>query len=149
MLLGASVQPAWPRSGSTGKNLRVAVAGAAILVLSLLSGYCSLHNAVNQGDDRYMRGSAAREYLREGLVVPAIYDGRDATSSALSASDRSYFQEQFLVDLILADMVSIDDAAFYRAKDVRECATRLSNSARFVDSRLGLFLCDLESVSPI
>lgn len=130
------------------KMLSRTTATLVSLCVSVLSSHCSLYNGV-ANDDKYMKGSSVREYIRGSLRSAAYYDGRDATSTAYSAAERAYFQHQLLLDLVMADMMAIDDSAYYRKKDVSDCGTRISSTALYVDSLLGLFVCNLKPVSQI
>lgn len=135
-----------PNRRITISSMLAALAGLFAVVLS---SQCSLYNGVTQNDDKYVRGASARDRIRRSLVFPAFYDFRDSTSAALTTADRAYFQQQYLLDIVLADMVVIDDSAYYREKDVSDCVGQISRSALYLDSMLGLFVCNLKPVSQI
>ncbi len=124
-----------------------------MLTFSIFLSDCSLYTALENkeypSEQTYIKGSDARQWLRSGLLFPAMLDNSAMNSSTPGTETHIFFQQQLILDLVLADMVEIDDDAWYRTESVQSCISEILYAALFVNTAQGLFACDLKPVSSI
>jgi small lipoprotein (TIGR04452 family) len=126
---------------------------ADVVIIVLISSFsvisCSAYNGLESNklkyEKTYMQGSDAREWIRMNLFFPYIMDSMAARSS--SNVNRDYYEQQALLDLIVADMIPIENSSWYLTKDVEQCVGQVPNVALFVDTRISPFVCNLDPVS--